>query len=93
LAKDKPTPTLGDEVTFTCEASFSAVEPVAFFRYSSDAGIIYSEAEPIGGVPINLTNNKAAHIITADKIGDWVVQCKVCTDDTAASCTTWGQAN
>jgi len=81
---------LGDEVTFSCESSFSGYEPVAYFRYSSDDGDNWTEE----GTAHDLTSaNPAEMSLTIDEYGDWIVQCQICTDDTQETCTEWGQAN
>jgi len=81
--------THGTTETFTCSASFSATSPVAYFHHSvNDTMIATSSA-----VAIDSTTNQATYDITLDQYGDWEVQCKVCTDSTASSCTSWGDAN
>lgn len=85
-AKDKIS--LGQKATFICEASFSSVkEPKAFFRYKTGAGD-YVESE---AVAIN-QNNRARYELTVNKVGDWTVQCRICTEATAKNCTQWGLA-
>ncbi|MBU1085360.1 hypothetical protein KKB06_03350, partial [Patescibacteria group bacterium] len=81
---------VGDIATFTCEANFSSVSPVAYFRYKYiTGGGIYTTSEPIA-----LSGTTASYDIIIDQAGNWIVQCQVCTDDTASkSCTVWGQAN
>ncbi len=80
----------GDTVTFTCEGSFSSVTaPVAYFRYSVDSGTYTTSA----AVTVDLVSNTANYDIDVNEYGDWNVQCRVCEDDAAASCTTWGEAN
>jgi hypothetical protein len=79
----------GETETFSCEASFSAVEPVAFFRYNIDGGT-YTESEAI---PISSNTNRASYEIEINQYGDWLVQCRVCSDETAIDCTEWGQAD
>lgn len=91
LTSDEATPSAGDKVTFTCEANFSGMSPVAFFRYSSDNEATWSSAVPTSGVAIDATSHKASHDITIDKAGEWAVQCRVCSTAAATSCTTWGQ--
>lgn len=93
LTKDTAAPKVGDAVTFTCESSAATgMSPVAFFRYSTDNGVNFSGAVPVAGIGVNPTTHKASYDITIDKTGDWEVQCRVCTDSSAASCTDWGQA-
>jgi hypothetical protein len=92
LTSDEASPSAGDEVTFTCEANFSGMSPVAFFRYSSDNEATWSSAVPASGVAINATTHKASHNITINRAGDWAIQCRVCASAAAASCTAWGQA-
>jgi len=93
LTKDVDTPKVGDEVTFSCEASFSSTSnPVAFFRYSRNGGTSFSGGLPTGGVAVNATTHQASYNITIDQVGDWEVQCRVCTDSTATACTAWGLA-
>jgi hypothetical protein len=78
-----------DTVTFTCEADFSALNPVAYFRYSVDGGS-YTVSS---AVVINTVSNTASYDIEIDEYGEWEVECRVCEDDTVtSSCTTWGQA-
>ncbi len=93
LTKGTTTPKKGDKVTFTCEGSMSGVSPVAFFRSSTDNGTTFGSAVPAGGVAVNASTKKASYDITIDTIGNWVVQCRVCTTAAAATCTAWGQAN
>lgn len=94
LTKNKTAPTIGDTVTFTCEATFSGIDPVAFFRYSSDNGTTFSNPLPEGGLAVNPATNNASYDITINKTGDWEVQCRLCSDlTTTATCTAWGKAN
>jgi hypothetical protein len=79
----------GETETFSCEASFSAVEPVAFFRYNIDGGT-YTES---AAIPISSNTNRASYEIEINQYGDWLVQCRVCSDETATDCTEWGQAD
>jgi hypothetical protein len=90
LTKDKTTPSLGDQVTFTCEASFSSGSPVVYFRrkVNDEDWVTYSPAYPVSS-----TTHQATYQMPINYVGDWVVQCRVCTDDTKTTCTTWGQAN
>ena len=82
---------LDDTVTFTCEGSFSSIAaPVAYFRHSIDGGT--PVVDPLA-YPIDLVTNTASADILVDEYGDWSVECRVCEDNTAASCTAWGQAN
>ncbi len=82
---------LDDTVRFTCAgANFSSASPVAYFRYSIDGVVQATEISPAIALD---ANGKAAHDITIDQAGDWLVQCKVCTDNTEADCTEWGKAN
>ena len=90
LTKDITAPTLGDQVTFTCEASFSAAAPIAQFRTSTNGGVSFNN--PTAPKPIDLVTKKASEQFNITEIGNWVVQCRVCTDDTKTTCTTWGQA-
>ncbi len=92
LTKNTPTPKVGDKVTFTCGAGWNNMpNPVAFFRVSTDNGTTFGSALPSGGVPYT-TTGFVNYDITIDKTGDWEVQCRVCTDSTATTCTTWGKA-
>jgi len=82
----------GNLVTFTCEGSFSSVTaPVAYFKYSVDDGASYTVLP--SAYAIDLVTNTATMSMEIDQYGEWRVQCRVCEDNTAASCTTWGQAN
>lgn len=88
LTSSNSAPTLGDTVALTCEAKFSAVNRVAFFRHNVDGGT-YTES---AAVNINSTTNTATYNLTLDQTGSWNTQCRVCTSAAATSCTTWGQA-
>ena len=90
LTKDKTTPTMGDTVTFTCEANFNAVSPVAFFAHKIGVGNFTFDPT---AYPINSTTKKANKQMTINQVGDWNVQCRVCTDSSQTTCTVWGQAN
>ncbi|KKT46632.1 MAG: hypothetical protein UW37_C0020G0009 [Candidatus Gottesmanbacteria bacterium GW2011_GWA2_44_17] len=93
LTKNKATPTMGDTVNFTCEANFTpsaAISPVAYFRYSTDNGATFTNVG--SGVAVNSTTLKASQDVLINKVGDWEVQCRVCTDSTATACTAWGLA-
>ena len=96
LTKDVDTPKVGDEVTFSCEASFSSTSnPVAFFRYSRNGGTSFSGGLPTGGVAVNATTHQASYNITIDQVGDWEVQCRVCgqvSEGAISLCTEWGKA-
>jgi hypothetical protein len=92
LTSSKTTPTLGDTVTVSCEASFTAVSPVAFFRYSSDNGVTYTSALPASGVAVDAATHRANYDVTVDKTGAWIIQCRVCADAAGANCTEWGKA-
>lgn len=93
LTKNTAAPKMGDNVTFTCESSAATgMSPVAWFRYSTDNGVNFSGAVPTAGIAINTSTHKASYDITIDKTGDWEVQCRVCTDSTATTCTAWGKA-
>ena len=78
---------LNSTETFTCTAAFSAVNPVAFFRYNVDGGTYTTSSA------VTLTGSSATYDVTVDEYGDWEVQCRVCTDSGATDCTTWGNAN
>lgn len=91
LTKDKAVPNLDDQVTFSCEASFSGGSPVAYFRYRVD-DLQFNE-DPTA-YPIDPATHRASKLQTIAPYGNWVYQCKVCTDSTPqASCTAWGEAN
>lgn len=77
----------GETETFSCEANFSAVNPVAFFRYNVDGGIYNTSGAVV------LTGTTASYDIPIDQYGAWGVQCKICTDSSETTCTTWGNAN
>ena len=77
----------GTTETFSCEANFSAVNPVAFFRYNVDGGAY--NTSPV----VSLSGTTATYDIPIDEYGVWEVQCRVCTDSTATDCTEWGDAN
>ena len=80
---------VGDMVTFTCEGSFSSVpNPMAFFKT-----VMGTDEWISPEVAVNLETGEASFDIEIDKAGDWLVQCRVCTDSTATSCTEWGLAN
>ena len=89
LTKDKAAPTMGDTVKFTCEANFSAVNPVAFFRHNVDGGSYTTST----AVNVDLTSKLATYSATINQAGAWLAECRVCTDSSATSCTAWGQAN
>jgi hypothetical protein len=91
LTKDKATPTLGDSLTYSCEANFSTTSPVARFRWNVNGAAwqLFQDA----GYPINTTTNKASADLLIDQVGTWTVQCQVCSDSTLTSCTEWGLAN
>ena len=91
LASNPTSIAIDDTVTFTCEGSFSSIAaPVAYFRHSIDGGT--AVVDPLA-YPIDLVTNTASADILVDEYGDWSVECRVCEDNTAASCTAWGQAN
>jgi len=91
LTKSIVAPKLNDTVTFTCQgANFSSVAPVAQFRTSFDGGVTFNN--PTSPKPINLTTNQATEQFIISQIGDWEVQCRVCTNNTTTACTTWGKA-
>ncbi|MFC1627300.1 immunoglobulin domain-containing protein [Patescibacteria group bacterium] len=90
LEGDPSTVQLGDTVTFSCTAAFSGYSPMAYFRYSSDGGVTYTD-DP--GVYDLTVNNPAQMSLLIDDYGDYVVQCRVCTDAGQTNCTGWGQAN
>ena len=77
----------GTTETFTCTATFSAVNPVAFFQYNVDGGTYNTSAA------VALSGTTASYDIPIDEYGAWEVQCRICTDSTATSCTAWGNAN
>ena len=77
----------GDTETFTCTANFSAVNPVAFFRYNVDGGAYTTSGAT------TLSGSTASYEVMVDQYGSWEVQCRICTDSNATDCTTWGNAN
>jgi hypothetical protein len=90
LDNDPTTIALGDTVTFSCQASFSGYSPMAYFRYSTDGGANYTALS----TAYDLTaNNPAQMSLQINDYGNYVVQCRVCTDSSQSNCTTWGQAN
>lgn len=89
LTKDKTAPSLGDKVTFTCEAAFSSVSPVAFFRYMINEGAFYEDPDPY---PIGAGKTASVQKLI-DTLGNWITQCRVCTDSSKTTCTAWGLAN
>ncbi len=88
-----PAPALTQTVIFTCEATFTSTNPTAYFRYSTNGGTTWDNTNPPIEVPVDLITHKANYSMTIAQSGNWIVQCKVCTDQSATSCTTWGQAN
>ena len=90
LTKDIANPQLHDQVSYTCEADFSSGSPVAYFRWKIDTSNF--EEDP-AAYPINTTTHKASKVGEAYTSGAWTWQCRICTDDTKTTCTTWGQAN
>ena len=98
LTKSIVAPKLNDTVTFTCQgANFSSAAPVAQFRTNLGGATFLKPFKPIA-----LVNNQATTQIPISAVGNWLVQCRVCTDydhtivdnnDTNTYCTNWGQAN
>jgi len=98
LTKNIVAPKLNDTVTFTCKgANFSSAAPVAQFRTNLGGATFLKPFKPIA-----LVNNQATTQIPISAVGNWLVQCRVCTDydhtivdnnDTNTYCTNWGQAN
>lgn len=98
LTKNIVAPKLNDTVTFTCQgANFSSAAPVAQFRTNLGGATFLKPFKPIA-----LVNNQATTQIPISAVGNWLVQCRVCTDydhtivdnnDTNTYCTNWGQAN
>lgn len=88
LTSNKTAPTMGDTVNFTCKADFSAAAPVAIFRHNISGGSYTESAQ----LPLN-SSGEAGYSLTVNQTGNWSVQCRVCTDSTATTCTAWGQAN
>ncbi|MCX6816982.1 MAG: hypothetical protein NTZ93_03890 [Candidatus Beckwithbacteria bacterium] len=93
LTKNTANPKLNDAVPFVCNAGYSSPSLVAFFRYSTNGGSTYSDRLPTNGVVINPGAYRAYYTITIGQIGNWVVQCRICTSAAATTCTAWGQAN
>jgi hypothetical protein len=91
LTKDIAAPVLNSAVTFTCEANFSGTSPIAYFSHSLNGSPTYI-IDPIA-YPIDITTKTASKTMTINQLGSWNVQCRVCTDTTATTCTTWGLAN
>lgn len=87
LTSNKTAPTMGDTVNFTCKADFSAAAPVAIFRHNISGGSYTESAQ----LPLN-SSGEAGYSLTVNQTGNWSVQCRVCTDSTATTCTAWGQA-
>lgn len=87
LTSNKTAPTMGDTVNFTCKADFSAAAPVAIFRHNISGGSYIESAQ----LPLN-SSGEAGYSLTVNQTGNWSVQCRVCTDSTATTCTAWGQA-
>ncbi|MDZ4229193.1 MAG: fibronectin type III domain-containing protein [Patescibacteria group bacterium] len=87
LTSNKVAPAMGDTVNFTCKANFSAAAPVAIFRHNVNGGSFVESAT----LPLNAAG-EAGLSLAIDKNGDWLVQCRVCTDSTATTCTAWGLA-
>lgn len=87
LGKDVTAPQLNQTVTFTCNGSFSAVDPVYEFRHRVDG----SGYTVVPGTA-NASKTAATAQVTINQAGTWEAQCRVCTDASKTSCTTWGQA-
>lgn len=87
LGKDVSAPQLNQTVMFTCTGSFSAVDPVYEFRHRTDSG----SYTVVPGTP-NTSKTVATAQVTINQAGTWEAQCRVCTDASKTSCTTWGQA-
>jgi len=78
----------GSTETFTCTgANFSAVNPVAYFRYKVDSGG-YTTSSAVA-----FSGTTASYDLQVKEYGDWVVQCRVCANSTTTTnCTSWGNA-
>ncbi len=89
LTSNVAAPVVGQSVTGTCHGSFSSVTaPVARFGVSINGGeFMRSEI-----IPLNAAGT-ANYTVTVPIAGTYLVQCQICTDATATTCTTWGQAN
>lgn len=87
LGKDVGAPQLNQTVVFTCTGNFSAVDPVYEFRHRVGSG----SYTVVPGTP-STDKTRATAQISINQAGDWQVQCRVCTDASKTSCTTWGQA-
>ncbi|MEK7513360.1 MAG: hypothetical protein AAB580_00550 [Patescibacteria group bacterium] len=89
LTSNVAAPVVGQSVTGTCHGSFSSVTaPVARFGVSINGGeFMRSEI-----IPLNAAGT-ANYTVTVPIAGTYLVQCQICTDATASTCTTWGQAN
>lgn len=91
LTANTAAPKLNDTVTFTCQGvNLSSAAPVAQFRTSFDGGTVFNS--PTSPKPINLTTNQATEQFTVSQVGNWEVQCRICTDSTVTTCTAWGLA-
>lgn len=88
LGKNVDHPKLNQEVTFTCEAEFSAEDPAYEFRYKVGSGA-YTK---VAGTRSD-NKAKATAKIMIDKAGGWQVQCRVCTDSSKSRCTEWGKSD
>lgn len=87
LGKDVGAPELNQTVVFTCTGNFSAVDPVYEFRHRVNSG----SYTVVAGTP-NADKTRATAQVTISQTGTWEAQCRVCTDASKTSCTTWGQA-
>lgn len=97
IAKNKPTPKVGEDVIFHCAgqvSNFTSTQPNHYnFRYKIGSGAWTN----VASAKINQANGDAT--IKVDRAGDWQVQCQACLKNASGafvSCdptTPWTAAN
>lgn len=89
LTSNVASPVVGQSITGTCRGTFpsSVTSPVARFRVSLNGSSLGTS----GTIPLILS--EASYTTVVPQAGSYVVECQICSDNTASNCTTWGQAN
>lgn len=77
---------LNTQATFSCSKDFSSLTAIAVFR----ALVNNQEVNKSDGVAFN-NQNVVDWLININQAGDWLIQCRVCTDNTQTACTEWGK--
>jgi hypothetical protein len=90
IAKDVAVPQYGDKVITTCSTDYTTGTPYGDFRWSFDDGgwwVFPGATYPVDSI----THNATLTFNSIDQYAVWKVECRICTDSTKTTCTTWGQ--